>query len=443
MSDERVRVLQMLEQGLITYEQSLALLNALGEQTPAPRASASEASAAQIAPEDLEDDQMDAVAADDRDDDDVDEDDDEEEDHDEEDDDEECLNCADSGFRLNTDRVVSDVRESLDAAYQDVKQAMSHVSREMRHVGPQVSGEVRDAMQEVARDVGEAMRSVGEELRDALSEVQVSGGWGFGWRNTYTFRDEEELAVSESAHILDLTISTKNGNVKVAAGDTDVIKLHVLKKVQADNKQMAQEIAETAVVRTLEENGDRLKLQLMVPDIVSGVAVSFDLLVPKRLIAEANILSKNGGIYLEELNGSAQVESKNGELRILGGHYRSLTAETKNGSAKLMATVQDGSLITKNGSLRCLLKPAQRGRLRLESKNGSVVLEVPQDATQGYSVDASSLHGSVNIDLPDFQATLSDRKHRQGQTADFESKEKQLTIVADTKNGSVSIRALA
>ncbi len=440
MSDERVRVLQMLEQGLITYEQSLALLNALGGQAPAPKGAGAAAQ---------DNSSEDDLVLDDREVDDLDTLEDDEEDHEDEaeehedDEDDECMDCgSNSSFRLNTDQVVADVRGSLDSAYQDVKQAMSHVSREMRHVGPQVSGEVRDAMQEVARDVGEAMRSVGEELREALAEVQSSGGWGFGWRNTYTFRDEEELAVTEGVNIFDLTISTKNGNVKVAAADTEVIKLQVVKKIQADNKQMAQETADTAVVRTLEESGERLVLKLTVPDIVSGVAVSFDLRIPKRLVAEVNILSKNGGIYLEELSGSAQVESKNGELRILGGNYRSLIAETKNGSAKLMATVQDGSIVTKNGSVRCLLKPANRGQLNLESKNGSVVLEVPQDADQGYSVDASSVHGSVNIDLPDFRVSLSDRKHRQGQTADFAAKEKQLAIAANTKNGSVTIKAL-
>lgn len=436
MSDERVRVLQMLEQGLITYEQSLALLNALG-QTTASKASATEAEMTPVNEElDLDDeeddDEMDSIE---------DEEDDQEDEEDEDED--ECLGChADSNFRLNTDQVVSDVRDSLDAAYQDVKQAMSHVSREMRQVGPQVSEEVRGAMQEVARDVGEAMRSVGEELHEALSDVQASGGWGFGWRNTYTFREEEKLSVADGVNIFDLTISTKNGNVKVAAGDTEVIKLQTVKKIQADNRHMAQETAEVAVVRSLEENGERLVLKLTVPEMVSGVAVSFDLLIPRRLIAEVNILSKNGGIYLEELNGSAQVESKNGGLSILGGNYRSIIADTKNGGAKLMAAVQDGSVITKNGSLRCLLKPQHSGRLNLESKNGSLVLEMPQDATQGYSVDASSVHGSVYVDLPDFRTSLSNRRHRQGQTADFEAKEKQLTIVANTKNGSVSVKAL-
>jgi len=48
MSDERVRVLQMLEQGLITYEQSLALLSALGGQAPAPKDSGAEAKSASL-----------------------------------------------------------------------------------------------------------------------------------------------------------------------------------------------------------------------------------------------------------------------------------------------------------------------------------------------------------------------------------------------------------
>jgi DUF4097 and DUF4098 domain-containing protein YvlB len=184
-----------------------------------------------------------------------------------------------------------------------------------------------------------------------------------------------------------------------------------------------------------------LLLQLTVPEDLVGAAISFQLSIPRRLVAQLNLLTKNGDILLQDITGSAAVESKNGELRISGGAYQSLRAESKNGSIKLITRIENAVVNTKNGSIRCLLKPQGQGQLHAESKNGSIEIEVPNHIEQGYAVDAYTVHGVAVVEMPTFAAETSHRKHKKGQTEGFSQKERRLTITAESKNGSVTVKS--
>ncbi len=417
MSEERIHVLRMLEQGTITYEQALALLDALDGQMPvdAPELESDDGDQGNCEQSAVDQDGAQG-----------------------QEDERQRSDCEDEG-RASDDP--PGLKESLDGAYAEVRRAMGQVSDELRGVVPQVAGEVSRALGEASREVNEAMHNVSEELRDALQDVTGSG-WRLGWCNLYRFNEEEELVPAAEVQAIALRLSTKNGRVQVAAGSSESIKLVIEKKIQADSREIAEEIAKGAVARQVEQEGERLLLQLTVPEELVGASISFHLIVPRRLASEVSVLTKNGDVLLQDIVGSAAIESKNGRLRVAGGEYQRLDAVSKNGGIKLSTRAKDVSANTKNGTISCLLKPQGRGQLQAESKNGSIVIEVPSCSEQGYAVDASTVHGTTAVELPAFLAERSDRKHKIGQTEAFATKERQLTIRAETKNGSVTVKAL-
>ena len=409
MSEEKLRVLQMLEQGIITYEQSLELLAALGgtrvqaevAEPPVPSGKVS--------------DDAPAVQAG-------------------------RATAAEDGADF------ADLNETWNGALETVKQTMRDVSHGLQGVRGEVSGELRETMRDVSTEISEAMRTVGAELRSVLEE-ENSAGWNllpgiFGSRNTYTFREADEVPLPPEISSLNLLLDTKNGHIRVTAGETETVKLEVVKKIQAETEPEARALADAAIRRTAEQRDGQFFLSLIVPEEVRGAIVSFDLLVPRQLRCLVKANSKNGSLQLAEIHGSADLESKNGGLRVVGGVYEDVKAYTKNGSVALLTSPENATVETKNGSIRCLIKPQGKGRLEALSYNGSILLELPEANDQGYSVDASTAHGSVQVNLSEFLASETERRHVVGQTEGFPEKARQLTITASTKNGGVSVKGL-
>jgi hypothetical protein len=425
MSEERLRILRMLEQGIVTYQQALELLQALGDDQPLSALSDRLASG-----EDEEHNDHDARDDDEEDDDE--EDDDEEDEH--EDEDEEDDNDYD------------ELRASMHDAYAGIRSAMRDVSREMRGVHGEVAGELKEAVRGVADEVRDAMSTVGSELRGSLSEVQQSGGWEFGGLfgllNTHTFREEQSLTLPEQASSLHLQIKTKNGNINLIASDTEQVQVKTVKKIQANSAAEARQLAEQAVEQTWEPTADGMLLSLVVPVEMRGCSVSFDLEIPRKLLCQAILGSKNGNIKLDDLRGLVELKSKNGNLQITGGSYEQIKACSKNGNIRLLAACTNAAAETKNGSIRCLLKPEGKGNLALSSYNGSVTLELPNQADVGYSLEATTVHGRVQVSLEDFLPKQQERRRLVGQTADFEQQPKHFQITVGAKNGSVRVKGL-
>lgn len=421
MSEEKLRVLRMLEQGIITYAQSLELLAALGDKE-APAEVPGIPVTLRQAKEDAPDRTADVETSEDDEDD-----------------------LGDANNADHTDDFPG-LGETWNGALETVRQTMREVSQGLQGVRGEVSGDLKETMRGVSMEIGAAMKTVGTELRGAFEEVKSSEGWNllpgiFGSHN-YTFREAEEIALSPSTTSLQLLVDTKNGHIRVIAGETETIKLQVVKKIQAESEPEARAVAEAAIHRTVEQKEAQLFLSLVVPEEVRGAAISFDLLIPKRLRCVVQARSKNGSLHLEEITGSADLESKNGGLRVVGGVYQDVKAYAKNGSVALLTSVENATVETKNGSIRCLIKPQSMGVLRASSYNGSILLEFPEANDQGYSVDAATVHGSVQVSLAEFQAGEISRQRVVGQTNGFSQKSRQLVIAASTKNGGITVKKL-
>lgn len=385
MSEEKMQVLKMLEQGHITHEEALSLLKALNEgvATNADR---------KISP----------------------------------------------GAREEIGRALSDVRA-------EVRDGLNEGLADLRNTLGEAFGDVREAMHDVSAELGEAMEEARGELSEAMKDIPrtfsgfdwLSGLFSGGTWPEYSFSSEETLDISSEVKQLNLCVETKNGYIHLGPSEDDRAHLYVLKKIRSESREKAAEIAEKCVLMEASTEGAEMKLQLSVEPELQG-AISFRLAIPTRLTVGLKLYTKNGSVELSDISGSGSIESKNGRLQVTGGVFDALRAATKNGSISLDTDVSDLNAETKNGAVKCRLQPGRSSKYALESKNGSILVETGTSGAS-YRVDASTTHGIAKVTLRDFVPQHQSRHILIGQTSDYEQSSVQIELKLVTKNGSVSV----
>ncbi len=385
MSEEKMQVLKMLEQGKITHEEALSLLKALNEGP--------DISVKQQPPSESK----------------------------------------------------AEIAKAMSSISTEVRDGLNEGLAELRSSLQDAFGDVRSAMQEVSGELGEAMEEVRSELSEAMNEIPKNFS-GVDWFTglfglampEHKFEDEETLEVAGNTENLDLTVDTKNGYIRLTPAEDDSIHLTVLKKIRAESKEKASEIAEQCVIKELTSEGTKLKLKLSVDQELQG-AVSFLLAIPARLMVGLALFTKNGSVDLTDISGSGIIESKNGRLQVKGGKFDALRAVTKNGSVILATEAEDLIAETKNGAVRCSLQPGFSGRYFMESKNGSIqVVTIPSAAS--YRVDAATTHGVARVTLREFTPEQQSKHGVTGQSAGYEGAQVKVDLKLVTKNGSVTVQ---
>lgn len=410
MSDEKVRVLKMLEDGVIKYEEALQLLRAL-----------SAAPAATPAPEP------------------------------------EVEVEADEAEEVDVEQINAEVQRDVQEALQDVATDVGEAVNEA------MSG-VQEAMQGVSAEVGEAVNEAMKEVQKALAEIDFSkfewgrmfglGDWG-GPRHQVTQREDIELTADIKT--LRLAVQTKNGNINLLPAEGNRVGVTINSRVHAANEEEAQQLVERHVHLEQSRDGDALVISLTVDAELRGV-VSGEFTLPADLPLAVELHSRNGRVSLDGLQASGTVDSRNGSLRLHdvqakdmivstrngsitfeGGSAERLELDSRNGSIRLDADVAELKAGTTNGAVRCKLRQARSGKIALATRNGSVRLELPQESDVGYQVEALSSRGSIRVDLPDFVAETKERRQVKGATAGYADAAKKAEIRAESGNGSITI----
>ncbi len=142
--------------------------------------------------------------------------------------------------------------------------------------------------------------------------------------------------------------------------------------------------------------GDRLEIVggcSWVADWRCSIDVTVE--VPRGLDVE--VRTDNGTVSAEDLDGSLQFESSNGDLR-LANLAGVVTAETDNGSVVGRGLDADTVVATSdNGDLDLELTRPPRGAVATSS-NGDVDVRLPRDET-AYALDATSDNGSLDTQI--------------------------------------------
>ncbi len=402
MSGEKLYVLRLLEQGKVTFEEALALLEALqgSDDTSEKEESLEEVSVVQV------EDEWDAQ--------------DEDEDEDEE-------------------------IEGVDVA-DAVQDALDEVGEELRSLGDEIREEIREALQEAGQEVQAAMQEVGEELRTAVGAgTGLAGLFGGSFGPQYNWQEEREIAVGDDVKSLDLAIKTKNGRVRLlpAAADSEQISVTIEYRLQAANEDEARAMAKQGLEETQVMRDGVLSLAFIANEAIKGT-VSFTVYLPPELAAKLELTSKNGAISLQDVKGKGKLETKNGSIKVRGRCYEELEAETKNGSITIAASIGNLTASSKNGSVRASLEPlSENSEISLSTNNGSVRAALACDDEIGYSLDVETHRGGLKMELPGLVSQMQEKRRWRGTTQNWDTAKRKAQLTVQTRNGSISIRQQA
>lgn len=398
MSEEKIQVLKLLEKGQITYQEALALLQALegaSEQT-----------------NDLAE--------------------------------------SDASFESDGEESQNGADGMADEAYvgdDDVVSrgsATGELGQELQTLGEQISEEVRDALQGVSSEVNSALHEVGEELREIGRDNNIadflSSLFGGGSGQRHCWQQEKQIEVDDAINSLSLAIFSKNGSIRLSPTDDNQLTVRTQICLQAPSEAEAREMAERCLEEQQEVVAGQLQLAWRVNEEAVG-AISFEVSIPRKLVVELDLSSKNGSVSVTEVQASGKVATKNGSVRIDGPNYDGLEIETKNGDITVAAGLERLVATSKNGSVRCSLEPLRDGHIALTATNGSVRAELACQESIGYKLELETRSGRLSANLPDLVIDLDKKQYLRGSMSNWETAKIKTHLTAISKNGSVSVRA--
>jgi DUF4097 and DUF4098 domain-containing protein YvlB len=165
----------------------------------------------------------------------------------------------------------------------------------------------------------------------------------------------------------------------------------------------------------------------------------------ERVKGDLNGRTSNGGIYLREFDGNVRLQTTNGPIEAEASHG-SFEAETSNG--KIEVTLNDPAanwpvkLHTHNGHIDLSIKGSKLPDVRAESSNSTIVVRLPASASARVRA-STSRHSSITSDF-DTLMRSGDDEDRRRRRSDIEGTIGGGGPLIDlsTSNGSIKILKL-
>jgi len=305
----------------------------------------------------------------------------------------------------------------------------------------------------------------------ALSACDADfGDWGPSDRFKADFHETHALEPGGT-----LSLENFNGSVEITSWNDDHVEINGTKyasqRAYLDDMKIEVGGTDSAVhIRTIRPSISHC-----------NCGARYTIRVPKRVTLD-EIVSSNGGIQIEGIQGAARLRTSNGSIRVenLTGDLRARTsnssieiremtgnvnvhtsnghidAEVSNGSfeaetsnSKIEAVLANPSsswpvkLNTSNGGIDLTLKASKLPDVRAGTSNSSITLHVPATADARVRATTSS-HNSIDSDFSGLMAggdEDGDRRHRR---SDIDGKIGQggPLIELSTSNGSIHILKL-
>lgn len=206
--------------------------------------------------------------------------------------------------------------------------------------------------------------SVGEH---GLSMDVVSGKAQDEWTKTYS------IAAGGSVEVKNI-----NGTINAAPSEGAGVEIRAERIAKASNDEAARELlGKIEIVETA--SADKVRVETRVPKMSwgrSGHEVRYWVKVPKGVAV--NLETVNGGVRLENLEGTMVASTTNGGIRGRGLRG-AVKADTTNGGVELdmLAVTGDIDLETTNGGIRLRLPENTKATLDARCTNGGISVEAP------------------------------------------------------------------
>ncbi len=201
----------------------------------------------------------------------------------------------------------------------------------------------------------------------------------------------------------------KNGGISIKSWDKNEILVTAKVSVYSSNKDEAIKIANSVTIDT------NSKIEANIPRLnrYEGISVNYRIYVPKKI--DLDLVTFNGGISIQNVEGDIDFETLNGGLRLSNLSGR-VSGETTNGGIKVELSGSEWI----------------GEELDVETTNGGVVFYIPEDFNA--QLETGTVNGSMDFDFP---VTVSGRFKRNlsvslGNGGNL--------VRATTTNGSVKIK---
>ncbi len=338
----------------------------------------------------------------------------------------------------------ADTASPSNVVAQSEQQSVSRAVREEERRARQAVREEAAQARETARKArAEARRTANGAHRSRPEKTIMSSlralGIPLGGSKEFSFT--RSLSGKFVAANPSIRLQNTNGHIEISPSADEQWQLQLVTRVRADNQASAQALADRLVHVESDEQFLTVEAQRM---FGQNASVAIELQLPVRDYNDLNVTTTNGTIQLAELAATSMaVKTVNG--KVIGERLTTndLQASSVNGTVAIDGAIGRIQAHAVNGRLTVEITEAMHAELDLKSVNGAIRVELPEAATIGYQLNATSTAGNIRHDLPGL--VVSEEQKRPGRRTlvaasnDLAAKELRQTVKASTVSGDIRI----
>jgi hypothetical protein len=184
-----------------------------------------------------------------------------------------------------------------------------------------------------------------------------------------------------------LRLENFNGSVEISGWDKNTVDIDGTKYASTDYrlKEMKIDIVPTA---------NSITVRVLPPlDHRGNAGARFTIHVPRR-IELASIVSSNGKITVESIEGASHLRTSNGSVHATG-LVGTLDVQTSNGTVEVSDIKGDTTLHTSNGTIRA---DVRKGRFGASTTNGSITVRLTEPDSSPVHLESSNGHIELTMD---------------------------------------------
>jgi len=186
-----------------------------------------------------------------------------------------------------------------------------------------------------------------------------------------------------------LQVENNNGSIDISGWDRDTVEIEGSKYATAESRMKEIRIEISA-------SPDSVRIRTVPPlDRHGNYGARYVIRVPRHAVL-SSIVSSNGSIHVDGIDGAAHLKTSNGGIRA-GEIQGTLDAQTSNGSVEISDITGDTTLHTSNGSVRADVK---KGSFDATTSNGSITARLIDPDTRPVHLESSNGHIDLTMDAP-------------------------------------------
>ena len=305
------------------------------------------------------------------------------------------------------------------------------------------------------KDVTNVAIGVADKVVDFVGSMVDTGTFNF-FGSCVLVEKTYEAAAAEG---ISLELQAANGQITVKKHDENRILIKAKIRTPQENAETALSFAD--------ENGT-VSLKLAKPDTFN-LSVAYDVFVPAVRLNRLVLETKNSKIYVEDTV-SAEFTSvtKNGGIDLTGVTSDKIFVDTKNGkvdvnyligteiaintknagievknlkAVKAEVATQNGKILVENVQS---LDDANTVDLTLKTKNADIKANMNDSEEKGYRVNAQTSNGGINLLIPNLLYRNAFRaegpnKQAEAETENYSNATQKVNIYAETQNGYIEV----